>query len=386
MAAFAFIKKDLRQKLSAYLGAFAVALSAAIIIVCGQLLGGRVPAFETSLFRFTFQSLCMGILLLIFRTNPLLPCEWKPIGVMILSVVFNLGAGVLFIVSAWFLPVTVVHATFETVVIILAGTVTMFRKKCSFYLPIAIVLCIAGCVLLSQPEFIFHNDNFMPYNIRNLSMKNCSIINSLCTDGNCTYLCPEYTQKDSMDVVYGFICCIGLGCCLWGYSQFNINYLVQYTTVTGIVFWIGVGCFVINLPVTFIVENPIPLVGAFDIGMVILLAASFTVNNYVMSYSVTVLPLSHVALVLPTALIYLFIFQKTFLKDIQPGPGNWLEVLGLAMVLVGAFMTPVCDIVKDKWQNKRLKASGGSDNSPLLGSGRSGSNMFKYGGLMDDNK
>ena len=70
--------------------------------------------------------------------------------------------------------------------------------------------------------------------------------------------------------------------------------------------------------------------------------------------------MSHVAVVLPSGLVFLFIFQKTILKDIEPGPDNWIAIVDLLLTLAGTFLSPTCDILREKMTRKN------SEKQPLI--------------------
>ena len=256
------------------------------------------------------------------------------------SVALNFGAGVLFIVSAWYLPVTLVQGLLESVFLTLCAILAIFRKHCSFDLPIAVLLCYGGCLLLIQPEGIFNNCT---------SDMNCT---GGC-DFNATQITTNSTAKSchslqGIETLYGILAAVSLSLFLWIHCQFNLELLIKWTPVISIVFWIGLGSIAVYIPLLGILRQPILIPTGRDVGLLILFGIAFTVNIFTIAYASTQIPLSHVAIVLPSGLIFLYISQKTILKDIHPGPDNWLAILGLILTLCGTLLSPVCDIIRQK--------------------------------------
>ena len=42
-----------------------------------------------------------------------------------------------------------------------------------------------------------------------------------------------------------------------------------------------------------------------------------------------------------TGAVYLVVAQNTFLSSVQPGNHNWIEILGVVLVLIGSTVPPV---------------------------------------------
>ena len=289
------------------------------------------------------------------------------------------GGGVLFYVCSWFLPVSITQAFLQTETMILTGIAAIFIKKCSPELPFAIIICSLGCIFLSQPEFIFSRSksNLNLTNTVNGIMENVTIdqegttlisaedyfitkttqlntisqpmstfnYTEMVADLNISSTTASFDKSTIQDIninfnqsqeakveydqpLYGYICVTGIAICFWIHLQFNVEYLLQITTMSTILFWTGIGGITLSIAIMFITENPILITVTFDVIMIILLAFATALNIIFINYSVMLIPFSRVALVLPTSLIYLYVFQKTFLKEIQPGADNWMEILG----------------------------------------------------------
>ena len=331
-----------KKKVVGYLFALCVSIFTVITIVAGQLLGDSVPPFQTNFVRFIIQFTIATASLIAARTNPVLKLAWKPIVVMTSSVILNFAAGVLFIVSSWYLPAALVQGLFESCVITLSGVLSIFRKKCTVDLPFAILFCNIGCLFMIQPFGIFDNIAAV------MNDKNATNGSS-----NFTYQCSNYSQdsceiSNSLETLYGFLSVIGLAICLWIHSQFNVEYLTQWISITSILFWIGIGCAVLSLPVLGFLRQTITTPYLSHIGLELLFGIAFTGNAYSIMYAVTLIPLSHVAVVLPSGLVFLYIFQKTLLKKIHPGPDNWFAILGLIAIILGSLLSPTYDIIREK--------------------------------------
>ena len=63
-------------------------------------------------------------------------------------------------------------------------------------------------------------------------------------------------------------------------------------------------------------------------------------------------------------LVVLLILQYTVLKDIQPGHGNWLELLGAALVFAGVVGAPVWHLIRQR--NEDLKKAKDEERDELI--------------------
>ena len=330
-----------KKKVVGYLSALCVSFSAALVIVAGQLLGDSIPPFQTNFARFILQTAVAVAGLIATKNNPKLPLEWKPVLVMTMSVLFTFGAGVLFVVSAWYLPAALVQGLLESCVMTLSAILAIFRKKCTVDLPFAIVSCYVGCLLMIQPPGMFNNDIYnIEVNCINVSGFNTTLTALNYTKGSCD-------SSHGMETLYGVLSVVGVAVCLWAHAQFNVEKLSQWISILAIMFWVGIGCLILSAPVLGILRQPFVTPSGGQVGLELLFGLAFTANIFFIMYAVTLLPMSHVAVVLPSGLVFLYIFQKTLLKNIQPGPDNWIAILGLILTLLGAILSPTCDIIRE---------------------------------------
>ena len=347
-----------KKKVVGYLSALSVSICAVFVIVSGQLIGDSIPPFQTNFVRFVVQTVIAVGGLIVTRTNPQLPLAWTPVLVMTSSVILNFGAGVLFVVSSWYLPAALVQGLLESCIITLSGILAIFRKKCTIDLPFAILFCYIGCLLMIQPFGIFGSDTVA---MDNHDTRNSSF-NSTCPLSNSSQGSCESSQ--SLETLYGFLSVIGLAVCFWIHAQFNVEYLIQWTSITSILFWFGIGCAVLSLPILGFLRQPIVAPSVGQMGLELLFGIAFTGNVFFIMYAVTLIPLSHVAILFPSGLIFLYIFQKTLLKNIQPGPDNWIAILGLILILAGTLLTPTCDIIREKNRLKNKDCNQKENNDP----------------------
>ena len=335
-----------KKKVVGYLAALCVSFSAAISIVIGQLLGDSVSPFQTNFARFIVQTVIGAMGLMAIRNNPKLPLEWKPVLLMTISVVLTFGAGVLMVIAAWYLPAALVQGLLESCFMTLSAIYAIFHKKCTVDLPFAIVLCYVGCILMIQPPGMFNNNAYkIDHNCTNGSSFNITLIALNNTIESCD-------SSHGMETLYGVLSVVGVAVCLWGHAQFNVEKLSQWISILAIMFWVGIGCLILSAPVLGILQQPFVTPSGSQVGLELLFGLAFTANIFFIMYAVTLLPMSHVAVVLPSGLVFLYIFQKTLLKNIQPGPDNWIAIFGLILTLLGAILSPTCDIIREKCRRK----------------------------------
>ena len=351
---------DVKKKLVGYLSALSVSICVVITVVAGQLLQDSIPPFQINFVRFILQIFVAAVGLTVTRTNPKLPLEWKPVLVMISSTVLNFAAGVLFIISSWYLPAALVHGFLETTLITLSGIFAIFRKKCTIDLRFAILFGCIGCLFMIQPFGMFNSDS--------TAMDEKDAVNY-----SSNFTCPvsNYSQGSckspiSMDNLYGFFSAVCMGVCFWIHAQFNVEYLNQWISITSIWFWFGIGCAVLSVPVLGFLRQPILVPSPGQMGLELLFGIGTSGSSFFIMYAVTAIPLSHASVVLPSGLVFLYIFQKTLLKSIHPGPDNWIAILGLITILLGTLLSPTCVIIREKRKknNKYIEKQESSPDQP----------------------
>jgi drug/metabolite transporter (DMT)-like permease len=286
------------------------------------------------------------VLLLIGQRNDPRTSNPRVIIVLVVSTLASFTSGVFFIIASWYLPAAVVTGIMENIIILLASISAFFMGNYNRVLPVAVLLAFVGNLLLLQPEFIFHNG--ISNIINNLSKTELTPCNSTIINMTVQCLNASDMQVYFNNTLLGVIFSIILGASFWVHEQINMPYLMNYTTINIVFFWTSLGCFILSLIVMLCTSSPIIITNLIDITYLLFLTSSLVMGSYFIMVSVNFINPTHVALVLPFSVVMLFVLQKTILKGIHPGPGNWLETVGLVCTIMATLLPALHDFMQYK--------------------------------------
>lgn len=251
----------------------------------------------------------------------------------------------------------VVDGILENSVLLMASIVAIFTKQCNLILPIAVTGCIVGNVLLFQPAFMFGNSN--PEVNYNPNTTNTTIISNLLSqyrnegdDINAQNKDIFYNKTSDTSSttpllsyeIQGFIFTVISGIGLGINEQFCTPILFRKNIPFVVIFfWSSLGCLPLSTAIFLIYLYFEPhgmffSVTSTDIALEFLLITCRIASTFLLMRAVTYITPYDVAIVLPLAIVILFVVQKTILKDIQPGPSNWLEIFGLVIILISSLV------------------------------------------------
>ena len=205
---------------------------------------------------------------------------------------------------------------------------------------LALLLCNAGSILILQPYPFFKNNTKQAGT--NFIMPNTSQDQDL---NGAMHNFTESSIQDSTDGYMG-ISYIGIILALISGMASTSQFVIQKLKLLNVdamllYFWsslIGTGLtFIISLCTEELHMN-------FTWTEVILLAAHclsnvFTVSVFYAPYFTNV---AVITTTLSMVTVFMFIFQKIFLQSILPGPGNWLEILGVILTTAGSIVMSAC--------------------------------------------
>ena len=335
-----------------YLCSFAVTISIVLTIVSGQLLGDKISSMEINAIRSCCQFIISTAILGIYRTDPRFSLKRCELLVLSLSAISGWFSGQFLIVALWYLPAAVTEAMTEIVIICLAAVYTLFTGQCEISLVLAVLTCICGTFCMFQPDFIFHNVNPYPSN-RSNDVRDVATLSHNISSANFSGVSPLMSDSEKMSGLrshqqaVGILAIIGTGVSFWIVEQMAVPFLVKNKniTVNVIFFWISLGSAILSVPLMFLATELVVLPNGFDVAMLLVVISSQILTCYCMMVAVSFITPIYVSVVLPFSVVFLFIIQKTLLRDIAPGPGNWLEKFGLSLLLFGTLILPVYELI-----------------------------------------
>ena len=139
----------------AYAAAFASVLMAGTCMAASQLLGGSVPSFQLTSWRFSFQTIVVSCYALVTKSDLKLSKEsFLPVlGCIILQTFSSLAR---FTATISVSVGTVEGLIFSVAISINVALTVCKKEKSPGYLYVCGVMSFIGILFLSQPTFIFH--------------------------------------------------------------------------------------------------------------------------------------------------------------------------------------------------------------------------------------
>ena len=297
--------------------------------VCAQALGRIIPQFELNMWRFALQPLLVLPIIHYKRLN-LTVCRHNVPDVVFICLLFNIYNG-FFYTATTYLPlgtISGIHSAFLLVLVAMATVVIV--KECYFYTACSVIVCITGMILISQPPFMFTHI----YSGRNVS----HFYHPLC--------CNSMNQTINNTVPnegLGYAM-LAITACAASTIFFRTRQIKEEVGAFVIAFWVGISGTVVSPLLMFIFEDfvfPTELVCQ----LLLLGHAIFTVLATVGFLNALQLinPLLF-TLLRSSQIILLCISQYTFMKDVNPGKHNSIEITGVLTVFVGIIITPMYEL------------------------------------------
>ena len=331
--------------------AFCTASSSA----CAQALAGFIPEFELNFFRFLVQFVLI-VPVVYFNKLSIRIAKGDVLWVAVTCLIHNIY-NVLYYKAAIYLPLGAFAGVSKGFILIIVGLVSLIMtKECPMSTAISVVLCVTGMVLIDQPGFIFQNSlsqiNMTPtYEPVCQYHGHINVSNSFAFFSNSStniFISPSSNEG----IGYAFL----FGSSLAASSlYFIINRKLKDIDGYVTAFWIAVSGVILSLLLSLIFED---VTFPHNIGCFLLLlghglsaALATTGNVKSLQYISPVM----FTLVGSLQVVFLALAQYTFMKAINPGKRNAVEVVGVITVLIGNVASPVYTICLDIYKTMPWK-------------------------------
>ena len=328
-------KGETNQQRNNYIIGICVLLAAVVCdcgsAVCTQALGRVIPKFELNMWRFVLQP--FSVLPIILCKQLTFKIDRKHIpDVVIICLMYNIYNGV-FYTATTYLPLGTISGINNAFILIMVAIVTVvISKECTFYKACSVVLCITGMLLISQPGFIFDNI----YNGRNIS----PYYHPLCYESMNETIESRHTVPNEG---LGYVLLI-ITACSTTIIYFKTNKIREEVDAFVLCFWVGISGTVVSPLLMFIFEDFVfPTSTACQ--LLLFGHALFTVLSTIgfLNALYFISPLLF-SVIRSFHIILLFISQYTFMKHINPGKHNPMEIAGVLTVFIGIIITPTYEL------------------------------------------
>ena len=319
-----------------------VVIFSAISVCCAQALGGLIPEFELNMWRFLAHLLIVSSVAIV-RKIPVIPSREDVPWIGIICLMYNFY-NIFYYTSTIHLPLGTIAGVSRGLTLLIVSAVTMYKER-TFSLTLSCGLCILGMLFMSQPAFIFRdlieniNEN---HTLRPLCHKRCDdndLFYNVSTRNTSASSIKQSNQVVSKEGI-GYILVL-LASCAICIIYFTRSKKVPSVNCVVINFWVGVCGLIVSFVFMLIFEDFILPCST----TCILLLCGHAIGAS-LSTSATQLVLQQINPIVLTLftclqLVLLGIAQYTFMRNINPGKGNAVEVLGMVTVCVGNLVGPV---------------------------------------------
>ena len=322
---------------------FAIAIVNACVITvsstCCQLLEKRIPDFELNTIRSAVTWMFMVILVLAKRTLP--KAGAYKMAIFLLHGIFASGVSLPYFIAVTLTAVTSVHCIFITSGITSGLIIFLLavKEKITVKKVVCTILCITGVTLVVQPDFLF---NGIQQDLRQtLQPENASQNNTQTSQHGNTVMNPVLT-------ILGFILPILSGIFISSQTALVKKYpfIGQDVVVTG--FWSLMYITIVSASLMGIFEKPTLPQNWMDVLYIV--GHSF---GYVVIWTTNILAAVYLSgntinIILSTTVVLMLLPQYTVLSSIHPGHRNWIEIVGVVLVLLGSSLGSVLELLSQK--------------------------------------
>ena len=320
-----------------------------ISIVSVQLLERRIPDFELNAARCALPFLLSTIFMVARRTLPLI-ARTEIFSTSLYSLLSFICSVSLYI-AATLLPVSSVQSVSQASNI-LSGVILFYLfldDKPTLPVLISVLMCVCGVLLVIQPSFIFHHKT--PSGNSAIQLLSSEVNGNHKTTESSTGLSSMSTGHDHIVYIlfqilkYSLPVANGLSMTTDIVVVKKRPYLSEH--ITEVLFWCFLSNTVLSLVVMFIWENPMLPSNWFDTMLVSLHSFAYVFIWPLYLYSVKHISGNTFVLISCTTIVILLGAQYTVLSSILPGNRNWMELVGVVLVLVGSTLVSIVEMLKE---------------------------------------
>ena len=358
-------------------GMFSSVLITATSITCVQLLERRIPNFELNTFRNTLPLVVWRSVLMLKRDRLCLNRSD-----MVPTVKYSIA--VFFGSTVYFLAVPLLPAAAASCIMYTTNVLGCFvlfflfhNEKIRLTTVFSAVICITGLVMVLQPGFgskiskfytiesessvnatlTVHNDNVNHSQnkvLKVLTIDNSAVLNE--TELHHVHKLKSFlalfedmfqpSTRIGQILGYSLAMMSGLGFA-WSILILKQNNFIAENPPK-VLFWVCFLNFVISIVLMFSFEAVVLPSNWFDVAMVIIhcIFATIMWPLYLISSKFVSGPLF--SIIFTMEIVVMLISQYTVLSSILPGHRNWMEVVGVVLVMLGCSLSSLVEICTEK--------------------------------------
>ena len=244
---------------------------------------------------------------------------------------------VTFYIAVRYLPTATVESIIQASNITFGIVLFYFflGEKPTVFVLLSSVLCISGIISVIQPDFIFNSEN-------QTKIQEIQEING--TNETSGVEINEGEEVNSAQVVFQYLIPVisGMTYCADIVILKKRPYLNDH--MTAVLFWSFLSNTVLSVIIMLIFETPRLPTGPYDILNIVLHCLCFALLWPFYMYAVKYISGNTCNIIYSMNVVLMLIAQYTILSSILPGKRNWIEVLGVVLVLSGSTLTSVMEV------------------------------------------
>ena len=327
-----------------------------------HLLQRQIPDFELNMFRCAAPFLCCCVGAIFMRRLPVLP-KSEIVCTLLYSSLSIIGALTQY-VAVTFVPISLVQCIIITsgvtsgiILFAVFGTekVTLQNALCS-------LLCICGVIFMLQPDVIFHSIS-SSLAIQHHLISNETLDGSLIMPNDSHNLLKNQSDqteekesdaemktqsRNTLQQVFGYILSIVPGVMMsLDVIVLKRNEFLTQNKVT-VLFWSFSAGTVVSAIIMAAYENPVLPSNWNQFSFIVAHCLSYVFMWPLYMYAVQFISGNTINMIFCTSVVLMLIAQYTVLSSILPGYKNWIEVVGVALVLVGSITGSVVEMWKSR--------------------------------------
>ena len=233
----------------------------------------------------------------------------------------------------------------QTLSVLISGIILykiFLKESISLVSVLCVGLCMCGTTLVVQPDFLFGESSQKHDSISQLDL-NSSLNISHFTDS-----IPEVQTQGNSNialVTIGYVLSLvsGVMISVEAILLKKKTFIKEHLNV--VVFWASLGTGIVSAVVMVGFENPVLPTSWFQLVFVMGQSVCFSVNWLTLFYAAKYISGNTINIVLSTSLVFFLVAQYTVLSSIHPGHRNWMEVVGVVLVLIGSTVKTVLEMI-----------------------------------------
>ena len=312
-----------------------------------QLLERQIPDFELNALRFGTAGILFAIgVIVLTRQCPVIPIS--EITSVMGFVTFTMGSTVSIYSAVNYIPVASVHSIYLTSSIV-SGVIlyaVFLKEKVTLKIVLFATLCCFGVVLVIQPGFIFSM-------ITNKSRENISesVANSEDDCKSANYCVEVISFERKWNDRWGLLG-IGISTLAGLCTSLNVLLIKKLTFlqehVVETLLWTYSICAVLSSIVMAIFEKPALPETGLQYLYVTLHCVTYVFGWPLYMYAARFISGSTIHMIVSTSVVFMLVPQYTILPTIFSGNKNWIEVVGVFLVLLGSISKSLAEVMCDK--------------------------------------